>query len=85
MFRRTLLLLPLLLCFVSLSTISSAQSATLLADRIEISPEGTFLAEGSVEIFVKETDAEAARDLIAKAERGELVVPDVDPDQTPPA
>ena len=40
---------------------------------------------GSVEIFVRETDAEAARALIAKAERGELVVPDVDSDPTPTA
>ena len=35
---------------------------------------------GSVEIYVRETDAEAARALIAKAERGELVIPDVDDD-----
>ncbi len=35
---------------------------------------------GSVEIFVKATDADTARDLIAKAERGELTIPDSDPD-----
>ena len=35
---------------------------------------------GSVEIFVKATDADTARDLIAKAERGELAIPDSDPD-----
>ncbi len=37
---------------------------------------------GSVEILVPRTDADTARDLIAKAERGELAVPDMDPDQT---
>ena len=37
---------------------------------------------GSVEILVRRTDADTARDLIAKAERGELSVPDMDPDQT---
>ena len=38
---------------------------------------------GSVAIFVRDADAEVARALIAKAERGELVVPDVDSDLTP--
>ena len=33
---------------------------------------------GAVEILVQATDADAARDLIAKAERGELTVPDSD-------
>ena len=35
---------------------------------------------GSVEILVRSTDAKTARDLIAKAERGELAIPDIDPD-----
>ena len=37
---------------------------------------------GSVEILVRESDLVAARGLIAQAERGELSVPDVDPDET---
>ncbi len=37
---------------------------------------------GSVEILVRSTDAKTARDLIAKAERGELAIPDIDPDLT---
>ena len=37
---------------------------------------------GSVEILVRNADADKARDLIAKAERGELAIPDMDPDQT---
>ncbi len=39
---------------------------------------------GSVEILVRDTDADAARDLIAKAERGELALPDTDPGPTTP-
>lgn len=35
---------------------------------------------GAVEVFVRESDADAARDLIAKAERGDLALPEVDPD-----
>ena len=35
---------------------------------------------GAVEVFVRATDADAARDLIAKAERGELVLPEIGPD-----
>ena len=37
---------------------------------------------GSVEILVRRTDADKARDLIARAERGELAVPEMDSDQT---
>ena len=37
---------------------------------------------GSVEILVRRTDEDKARDLIAKADRGELAVPDMAPDQT---
>ena len=37
---------------------------------------------GSVEILVRRRDADKARDLIAKAERGELVVPEMDSDET---
>ena len=37
---------------------------------------------GSVEILVRRTDADKASDLIAKAERGELAVPDMETDQT---
>ena len=33
---------------------------------------------GAVEILVRSTDVDAARDLIAKAERGELSLPDSD-------
>ena len=39
---------------------------------------------GSVEILVRDTDADAARNLIAKAERGELTLPDTDPGPTTP-
>ena len=37
---------------------------------------------GSVEILVQGANADRARDLIARAERGELALPDLDPDQT---
>ncbi len=37
---------------------------------------------GAVEILVRSTDAKTARDLIAQAERGELAIPDIDPDLT---
>ena len=37
---------------------------------------------GSVEILVRRSDIEAARALIFQAERGELSVPDVDPNET---
>ena len=37
---------------------------------------------GAVEVFVSATDADAARDLIAKAERGELALPEIEPDTT---
>ncbi len=33
---------------------------------------------GAVEVFVREADADAARDLIAKAERGDLTLPEVE-------
>lgn len=35
---------------------------------------------GAVEVFVRATDEAAARDLIARAERGELTLPDIEPD-----
>ena len=37
---------------------------------------------GSVEIFVQGANADRARDLIARAERGELAVPETDFDPT---
>lgn len=37
---------------------------------------------GSVEILVRSADADKATDLIARAERGELALPDMDPDPT---
>ena len=33
---------------------------------------------GAVEVFVKKADGDAARDLIAKAERGDLALPEVE-------
>ena len=37
---------------------------------------------GSVEILVRNADADTARGLIGKAERGELAIPDMDADPT---